>query len=498
VLNGGFDASYYSDVEKKKKFLGITTGTKLSTQYTGADAALENQFTLILRGFSDAIGAAAGPLGESTDAIERRLSGFVVNIGKIDLQGLTGEEIQEKLTAVFGAAADKMALAAFPGFERFQKVGEGAFETLVRVASTVEAVTASLDMLGGAARALGIDAKLGLADQFDSVSAFNSAASAYFEKFYSVEEQATARTAQLAKVFGSLGVAMPDTIAGFRALVDGQNLTTAAGQATYATLLQLAPAFADLKSSMDGAASAADILAERQDLQRKLLELNGDTAAIRALDIAKVDVSNRALQQQVWAIEDAQKAADAAKQLSDAWSTVGNSIEDEVRRIRGLSGAGESGTFASAMGQFNAATTAARGGDMDAGKMLPGLSQALLKLAGDNATSRQELDRVQSQTAASLEATSAVIAAIAKGNPLAGAGTVSAAAAAAAAAAPAAAANDTGADSLRALREELAQMRQDNNAGHAATAGNTGRIAKKLEDVTGQSGGDAIAVVQAA
>lgn len=498
ILNGGFDASYYSDVEKKKKLFGITTSTKYSTQYSGADAGLENQFTLILKNFNSAIAAAAGPLGESTAEIQRRLSGFIVDIGKIDLQGLTGEEIQEKLSAVFGAAADKMALAAFPGFERFQKVGEGAFETLVRVASTVEAVSASLDLLGGSARGLGLDAKLGLADQFDSVSDLSSAADAYFQAFYSKEEQAAAKTAQFAKVFDSLGMAMPDTLAGFRQLVEAQNLTTAAGQSTYATLLQLAPAFADLKTAMDGAKSAADILAERQDLERKMLELNGDTAAIRALDLAKVDVSNRALQEQVWAIQDAQAAAAAAKQLSDAWSSVGDSIDAEIKRIRGISDGSGGTSFAMAMSEFNAATSAARGGDQDAAKLLPGLSQALLKVAGDNATSRQELDRVQAQTAASLEQTSAVIAAISKGNPLTSGGTVSAAAVSAKATVPGPTAANDVSDPIAGLRAELAQFRAENNAGHAATAGPVTRMAKKLDDVTSQSGGDAIATVAAA
>ncbi|MEG3089496.1 hypothetical protein [Sphingomonas sp. PB4P5] len=499
IVNGGFDASYYSDIEKKKKFLGITTGTKYSTQYTNADAGLENQFTLILRQFNDAILAAAGPLGLATGEVQTRLNNFIVDIGKIDLQGLSGTEIQEKLTAIFGAAADGMASAAFPGIERFQKVGEGLFETLVRVASTVEAVGASLDLLGNSAQGMSIDVKMGLADQFDSVADLTSAAEAYFQAYYSAGEQAAAKTAQMAKVFDSLGFAMPTTLEAFRHLVEAQDLTTASGQAAYATLLQLAPAFADLTESMLGAKSAADILSEREDLNRQLLELQGNTAAIRALDLAQLDESNRALQEQIWALQDAQAAANAAKELAAAWGSVGDSITAEINRIRGLSGTDTGDNFASLMGQFNAATAAAQAGDMDAAKSLPGLSQALLAAAALAATSQQELDRIKALTLASLEATNAAVAELAGAGVASTAAMLDAAAAASAAANPPPAANDdTTASELKTLREELAAMRAENYAGHAATASAAGRTARVLEDVTFESGGQAITVSSAA
>lgn len=493
VLNGGFTGQAYSDVTKTKKFLGIVTGRSSSTEYGALDPSLSNQFTLILRSFNDAIKAAAGPLGQSTDEIEQRLNGFVVNIGKIDLKGLTGEQIQEKLNAVFGAAADNMATAAFPLIAQFQKVGEGAFETLTRVATTVEQVSTSLDLLGASAKGMSIAAKLGLADQFDSVSALNDAASAYFQAFYTSEEQAAAKTAQMGKVFASLGASVPPTLAAFRQLVEVQDLTTAAGQATYATLLKLAPAFADLQSSMQGAKSAADILSERQDLERQILELQGKTDEIRKLDLAKLDASNRALQLQVWAIQDAQEATKAADELRQAWSSVGDSIMDEVKRIRGLGDVGGSTTFAGLLGQFNAATAAARGGDQDAAKSLPQLSQALLSAAANAATSRQELARVQAQTAASLEATYGAI------NKLGTVATATSDSALLAAAATAQTAtsgsNDNAATiaSLQAtiveLKDEVKQMRTENNAGHAATAANTGKAAKVLTTAQDAAGG---------
>ncbi|WP_231420873.1 hypothetical protein [Sphingomonas sp. Leaf205] len=633
ILGNGFDASYYSDIEKKKKLFGITTSTKTSTQYSAADPGLSNQFTLILKSFNDAIAAAAGPLGVATGDVQARLNGFVVNIGKIDLKGLTGQEIQEKLSAVFGAAADGMAAAAFPGLDQFQKVGEGVFETLVRVASTVEAVGASLDMLGTNAQAMGIGVKLALADQFESVSALTDAAGAYFQTYYSKEEQAAAKTAQMSGVFASLGVAMPATLSAFRALVEAQDLTTSAGQSTYATLLKLAPAFAELQTSMAGAKSAADILSERQDLERQLLEqqgntaalraldlakldetnralqlniwaladqkvaqdaatsaakaaadaesaiaaqrdglnrqllqlqgdtaairaldldkldesnralqmniwaitdqnaalaaqktvqdeaaasakaladataqqrdglnrqllqLQGDTAAIRALDLAGLDASNRALQEQIYALQDAQTAAEAAQTLADAWGAVGTSISDEIKRIRGLADTGTDNSFATLQGQFNAATNAARDGDIEAAKLLPGLSQSLLTAAADAATSRQELARVQAMTAASLEATNEKLGQ-APSEKISTAALL-AVAATNQSARTSAANNAEMVNELAMLREEVRQMRSENNTGNAAIAGEGKRTNRILDNVTQENGGNAVTVLAA-
>lgn len=500
ILTGGFAGSSYSDIEKKSKFLGFTTGKKYSTQYGALDQGLEDQFTLILKGFNDAIVAAAGPLGASTGTIQQKLNGFIVDIGKIDLKGLSGEQIEERLSAVFGAAADKMAAAAFPGFERFQRVGEGLFETLVRVASTMEVVTASMDQLGFGARALSIDTKLAIAAQFESLSAMSSAVDGYIKAYYSREEQNAATLAQFGKVFASLGVAMPGSLSAFRALVEAQNLNTAAGRETYATLLQLAPAFADLQNAMNGAKSAADVLAERQDLERKMLELQGNTAALRELELAKLDASNRALQQQIWAMEDAKEAARAADELRKAWQSVGDTIRDEIDRIRGLNSMGGDGSFAAIMGQFNAAMAATRGGDIDAGKALPGLSQALLRAAELQATSRQELDRIRAQTAASLESVLAQVngSSGSGGTPKTTEALLSNMAAIVSVAQDRAPANDDLKEEMRGLRDEMVGMRRDNNAGHAATAGNTGAVKRHLDNVTMQSGGDALSTVQAA
>lgn len=507
IMAGGYDASYYSDIKKTKKFLGISTGSSYSTQYTAADAELERQFSLIFEGFYGAISAAASPLGMSLGEVQSRLSGFVVNIGKIDLKGLTGAEIQEKLTAVFGAAADNLARTAVPGLEQFQKVGEGYFETLVRVASSIEAVTSTLSLLGTSVEGLSLSAKMNLFDLFGSASDMASATGEYFALYYTKAEQALAQTAQMARVFDSLGLALPQSIAGFRSLVEAQDLTTAAGQAAYAALIQLAPAFADLVGAAQDAASAAAILDERLSLERRMLELQGDTAALRALDLAQIDMSNKALQEQVWALEDQQKAADdaanAAEQLRNAWAQITDALIAEIKRIRGVMSDTPT-NYAAALGAFNNASMLARAGDQEAAKALPGLSQALLSVAANTARSAEDLGRLQGLTAASLEQTLAIINQASGTEPAAATSAATTPSwwdqfAANKIGTPSIPANDGQSamiDELKALRQEVSDLRDEQRIAAATIASGTSKTARILERVTPD--GDAISTRTAA
>ncbi|MBA4002557.1 MAG: hypothetical protein C0477_04045, partial [Delftia sp.] len=53
-------------------------------------------------------------------------------------------------------------------------------------------------------------------------------------------------------------------------------------------------------------------LDQRTDLERRLLELQGNTAELRKRELAALDPSNRALQERIWAIEDEKAAQSAA------------------------------------------------------------------------------------------------------------------------------------------------------------------------------------------
>lgn len=206
---------------------------------------------------------------------------------------------------------------------------------------------------------------------------------------------------------------------------------TAAATAAYDLVLGLKAqiqATNDAKSAAEQAAQAAQaaaqaeaqrvaaIASERDGLVTRLLQAQGDTAGLRARELAGLDESNRALLERIFAIEDekaaqaaaaqaAQEAAQAAQQLRQAWQSVTDSIFGEVQRIRGLVNGTSPQSLANAQSQFAITTAQARAGDQEAAKLLPGLSQTLLQLAEAGAASLLDLQRIRAQVAASLEQT---------------------------------------------------------------------------------------------
>ena len=139
------------------------------------------------------------------------------------------------------------------------RTGETAYQTLQRLSGSLQGVNQVLDTLGLQAYATSLaggDMASSLADLFGGLEAFGQASTAYYEAFYTEAERTATTTRQLTAALGQLGLQLPDTREGYRALVDAQDLTTEAGRSTYAALMGLAPAFAELTQTMEQLGSA--------------------------------------------------------------------------------------------------------------------------------------------------------------------------------------------------------------------------------------------------
>ena len=259
-----------------------------------------------------------------------------------------------------------------------------------------------------------------------------------------------------------------------------------AAQAVQDTAAANQTAADEMQRAAESAAAAAQRIASEHDgLWRQWLTLNGDTAALRALDLAALDPSNRALQQQIWALEDQKKAADeataAAEQVKSAWASLTDSLLDEVRRIRGVIDESSGASYASLAAQFATATAQTRAGDQAAAKLLPGLSQSMLTAYESSASTLVDLQRVRALTANSLETTAGLASGVAPN----GYGTAVLAPADAGPGTPAAQASTAAAAQtaeLQGLRAEVAALR----AALEAVVINTGkstRLHQKWDDV---------------
>lgn len=328
-----------------------------------------------------------------------------------------------------------------------------------QIQQTIASVTAFRDSIAGLPMdnlaGLSFDAAAALVEFSGGLESLQNNLGAYYQQFFSEEERVAALTGQLTAQLAALGFAMPETREGFRALVEAQDLTTTAGQRTYAALLGMADGFAavvpateiltDVIGDVGGAvtdvaetveqalariraevraaeAIARNIIALEQQLYRE--QNFGNTAALRAQELDGLTAAEQALMRQIWAVQDAREAeARAAEEAARAareaqtsfvsfagsarneWEGLVKSLYDEIRRIRGdLYGGGAMG-YAQAQAQFAITSAKARAGDQNAAGMLPELSRTLLTLAEANATTLVELQRIRAQTVGSLQGT---------------------------------------------------------------------------------------------
>ena len=416
------------------------------------------------------------------------------------------------------------------------KLGDApAIDDLVK---TVDQITKSQEALKSLGAVMPQFAKLTdnatstLLDAIGGADALAQSASSYYQNFYSEAERQAKSTEQLAKQFADLGIAVPATRDAFRALVESQDLTTESGAKTYAALLKLNPAFAELVQGSQSAAQSVSETAEKMaeagrralqslaetgqglqvdllraqgkgadadalaakyelakitadlsatdsaaaeaayaanqaikdqikalteansrverftstlaglsstrfDLENQLLSIQGKSGEvarrIRERDLAEMTKGltaeevervaaaydyNKSLEAQIEALNAANSAAQqaaqqqqqAAEQIKQAWQSLTDSLMGEVQRIRGQMEQDSFGGLASAQARFLITSSQARAGDQEAAKLLPGLSQSLLSLAGAQATSLLELQSIRSSTASSLEETAKILA----------------------------------------------------------------------------------------
>ncbi len=328
IIAGDFEVFYYNTVETtKKKLFGLYKKVTTKDVLAGADGDLSEQLSDIFVYLGSAVSGSLDVLGvDAANAIEA----FQVNIGKISFKDLSGDEIQAELEAIFGAQADLLASYVLPQIEEYQRMGEGAFETLMRVSKEQAVFDDALEKMGislsGLSGLIRLDVAQSIIDLMGGLEEFSSKTSTYFEKFFREDEKIKMLGDSLKEAFGSVGQSVPATREAFRAIVEGIDYTSESGQYLFASLMELAPSLDQYISAIEKEAAAkekattatkdyAAIANKQADLQIQLMESQGlateALAARRSRELSLLDESLRPLQEQIWAQQDLNKAMDA-------------------------------------------------------------------------------------------------------------------------------------------------------------------------------------------
>lgn len=379
--------SQYATVETTKSSWFGLKKDKSSQDITGElDGTITRQFGLVFDSLHDTLTAAAGALGLDAEVIGQKVSDFELGLQRISLRDMNGTQVKEAITAAFSKAFDEVAAGVMGGFEDFQQVGEGYYETVIRLASGVESARYYTDRLGISMASLAdvtnkqgtIDAELvrksiqdaeggsaigkligtfdgsagEIADTYTSLLSVQAAMrditgssielssgllraaggldqlqslqADFLDSYYSDAEKAAKASTHVSDEMKKLGLTMPATKAGFRAIVESLDLTTEAGQKTYAKLLALAPEFetvadANAKAIEEAGMTTYDVYQRQLGTARDLAaEWDGSAASAEALKVANADryATEKALIKEI---------GDAAKSIH---ATAASSIAD--------------------------------------------------------------------------------------------------------------------------------------------------------------------------
>lgn len=256
------------------------------------------------------IAAIAEGLGEETLALRKQ---------EVDLATETLAKAKET-----EAAAQAAFAALGEASKDLFKEGETAAAAFVRMANALGVVNPQLEAIN---RKFEITARGGnyatdLLGRFASPETFTAQTTAYYQAFYSAADQQAAQMRTLRESvnasFADMGAAVPSTMSAFRNLVESLDLTTDAGQKTFASLMGVSGAFATVMKPLEDAVRQAIADAQKSALG------NAD-AAYSALERAA------AKQRTVY-----QDAIDAATDVIANIDGMLSSLSDAVRTLRGL------------------------------------------------------------------------------------------------------------------------------------------------------------------
>jgi TP901 family phage tail tape measure protein len=329
---------------------------------------VDGQVTAILDTAMDAVTDSIRDMGRSLGLSVREIRNFVGDEFTLWVHNLSEAEIMEGLNSEIATVSNAMAELVL-GTEEYTRAGEGAMDTLTRLATSLDAANDSARLLGHQmfeASLAGADMASTLVDAFGGASNMASATQAYFQAFYTEAEQTALTTEYLRNEITELGFAMPTTQGQFRALVESIDTTTSAGATLYAQLMSLASAMGSI--------------------------LGGVSPEVSEFVAEGVNMVNEQIAQR-------KSLAQTLEQSSRLWLQTADKLRDFLVTLRttDLGGRSRAEILEATAMRYSDIYSAARGGDQGAANDYVGAANQYLGAVFDTASSATDYRRAAIQ-----------------------------------------------------------------------------------------------------
>lgn len=258
-----------------------------------------------------------------------------IDFGTIDLMGLEGSEINEKINEVISTAYDNVTEKLFSElFGGYQQIGEGFAETMIRLVGENGVVMNMLDKIGmefdgTTQEAIAFSqALIGMSGDFKTLA---ESFSKYYDNFFSDAEKQADIKAALTSSLGSIGLGLAGSREDYRSMVEGIDTSTESGKKLFTKLLDFSETADEFYSYLE------DQTKEIKNLEIQALTALGETDLAQEIDrqmkLAEIDTALHPLQEFIWSIEN---AAESVEDFSTAFDTIQATIDS----IMGGGGAG--------------------------------------------------------------------------------------------------------------------------------------------------------------
>lgn len=322
---------------------GWFRSNKSGTNYSAVTSEFDTFLDSSIKNISEATRDYATSIGLSASVV----NGFSKSIN-VSLMGLDAAGRTKAIENTLGSFAEDLAQSVvnstrtvfLDGWEvEVQRSGETATQTLIRLSESITSVNSVLKLFNDDLLTLSVRSSVAassLIDVFGGIENFRSQTSAYYEAFFSDLEKNAQVAKALQEGFGSIGLSVPKTVEQYKQLVNAQDLTTIAGQKTFAALISLAPAFDSVtKSAASLQSNYTQFLLD--PVQQQMLALENLTSSFKAIIPTSLPTSiaeyKKLVDAQDLATEAGKKQRDALLDLAPAFAQVINA-QDKITSER--------------------------------------------------------------------------------------------------------------------------------------------------------------------